>query len=65
MANIYKAFNTTSGTIKYLIHGIINRLYATSGVKVYLPNDFTKTSNGISVLWRRHSSLKTIVDQRN
>lgn len=62
MVNIYKVFNIIFGIIKYLIYGIINRLYVISGVKVYFFNDFIKISNGISVLWRRYSFLKIIVD---
>lgn len=64
MTNIYKAFNTTSGTIKHLIHDVINRLYATSRVQKLVPNDFTKTGNGIRALWSRLGSLKTMGDQR-
>lgn len=33
--------------------------------KIYLPNNTTKIGNGISVLWRRLNSLKTMVDQEH
>lgn len=50
MTNKQKILNTKSGTTKNLTCDIINRSYATMEHKLYLPNNITKTGNGIGVL---------------